>query len=162
MVTFKKAPGRAQFEISIDGKPNSYRDRKDIAIAAAGYLKRKFPHSDVVVKHAPSREVTVAAYKLTTTRTDAAHHQGHEGSNDALHYLYDLKLLATAIGIGNRNPFGLVEFFWRALGAAKRMIRCLAYLMCIRTLRAKNGHSANAPIPDDLHCPGDARARGMQ
>ena len=63
MVTIKKAPGRAQFEISIDGKPCSYRDRKDIAIAAAEHLKRKFPYSEVVVKHLPSGEVTVAAYK---------------------------------------------------------------------------------------------------
>ena len=53
----------AQFEISIDGKPSSYRNRKDIAIAAAEYLKRKFPHSEVVVKHLASGEVTVAAYK---------------------------------------------------------------------------------------------------
>ena len=63
MVTIKKAPGRAQFEISIDGKPCSYRDRKDIAIAAAEHLKRKFPYSEVVVKHLSSGEVTVAAYK---------------------------------------------------------------------------------------------------
>jgi hypothetical protein len=63
MVTIKKAPGGAQFEISIDGKPYSYRDRKDIAIAAAEFLKRKFPNSDVMVKHLPSGEVTVAAYK---------------------------------------------------------------------------------------------------
>ena len=62
MVTIKKAPGRAQFEISIDGKPCSYRDRKDIAIVAE-HLKRKFPYSEVVVKHLPSGEVTVAAYK---------------------------------------------------------------------------------------------------
>jgi hypothetical protein len=59
------APG-AQFEISIDGKPCSYRDRKDIAIAATEFLKRKFPHSEVVVKHLPSGEVTVAAYKPDT------------------------------------------------------------------------------------------------
>ena len=58
----EKAPS-AQFEISIDGKPNSYRDRKDIALAAAEHLKRKFPYSEVVVKHLPSGEVTVAAYK---------------------------------------------------------------------------------------------------
>ena len=32
LMTIKKTPG-AQFEISIDGKPCSYRDRKDIAIA---------------------------------------------------------------------------------------------------------------------------------
>ena len=63
MVTIKKASGSAQFEISIDGKPNSYRDRKDIAIAAAEHLKRKFPNCDVVVKHLASGEVTVATYK---------------------------------------------------------------------------------------------------
>jgi hypothetical protein len=63
MVTIKKVPGGAQFELSIDGKPFSYRNRKDIAIAAAEYLKRKFPHSEVVVKHLASGEVTVAAYK---------------------------------------------------------------------------------------------------
>jgi hypothetical protein len=44
----------------------SYRDRKDIAIAAAEYLKRKFPNCDVVVTHLPSGEVTVAAYKPDT------------------------------------------------------------------------------------------------
>ena len=54
---------RAQFEISIDGKPCSYRDRKDIAVAAAEHLKRKFPHCEVVVNHLASGEVTVAANK---------------------------------------------------------------------------------------------------
>jgi hypothetical protein len=53
----------AQFEVSIDGTPRSYRDRKDLAIAAAEYLKHRFPNCDVVVKHLPSGEVTVAAYK---------------------------------------------------------------------------------------------------
>jgi hypothetical protein len=36
----------AQFEISVDGKPRSYRDRKAVAIEAAEYLKWKHPHSD--------------------------------------------------------------------------------------------------------------------
>ena len=65
MIASEKPPG-AQFEISIDGKPNSYRDRKDIAIAAAEHLKRRFPNCDVVVKHLPSGEVTGAAYKPET------------------------------------------------------------------------------------------------
>jgi hypothetical protein len=34
----------AQFEISIDGMPRSYRDQKPIAIEAAEHLKRKHPH----------------------------------------------------------------------------------------------------------------------
>ena len=37
-----KAPG-AQFEISIDGKPRSYDDRKAVAIEVAEYLKWKYP-----------------------------------------------------------------------------------------------------------------------
>jgi hypothetical protein len=44
----KAMPG-AQFEISVDGKPRSYRDRKAVAIEAAEYFKRKHPHSEVVV-----------------------------------------------------------------------------------------------------------------
>jgi hypothetical protein len=54
----------AQFEISLDGKPRSHRDRKDIAIEAAEHLKRKNPHGDVVVKDLRSGEVTAVVYKL--------------------------------------------------------------------------------------------------
>jgi hypothetical protein len=45
----------AQFEISLDGKPRSHRDRKDIAIEVAEFLKRKFPNCDVVVKEPAER-----------------------------------------------------------------------------------------------------------
>ena len=53
----------AQFEISIDGKPRSYRDRKAVAIEAAEFLKRKFPNCDVAVKDLRSGQVTVVTYK---------------------------------------------------------------------------------------------------
>jgi hypothetical protein len=53
----------AQFEISIDGKPRSYRDRKEIAIAAAGQLMAKYPHSSVAVKDLQSGERVAADYK---------------------------------------------------------------------------------------------------
>jgi hypothetical protein len=52
-MTVEGAAATAQYEISIAGKPCSYRDRKDIAVAAAEHLKRKFPHCEVVVKHLP-------------------------------------------------------------------------------------------------------------
>jgi hypothetical protein len=55
-----KAPG-AQFEVSVDGKPRSYRDHKAVAIEAAEYLKWKHPHSDVMVKHLASGKETAAA-----------------------------------------------------------------------------------------------------
>jgi hypothetical protein len=42
-------PG-AQFEISIDGTPRTYRDRKAFAIEAAERLKRKHPNSDIAVR----------------------------------------------------------------------------------------------------------------
>ena len=51
-----KTPG-AQFEISIDGTPRTYRDRKAFAIEAAERLKRKHPNSDIVVKDLQSGEV---------------------------------------------------------------------------------------------------------
>ena len=53
----------AQFEISVDGKPRSYRDRKAVAIEAAEYLKWKYPHSEVVVKDLASGKVTAVTYK---------------------------------------------------------------------------------------------------
>jgi hypothetical protein len=46
----------AQFEISIDGKPRSYRDLNAVAIEGAEYLKGKFPNSEVVVKDLRSGE----------------------------------------------------------------------------------------------------------
>jgi hypothetical protein len=61
-MTIGKAPG-AQFEISVDGKPRSYRDRKAVAIEAAEHLKRKHPNSEVVMKDLASGKATAVAYK---------------------------------------------------------------------------------------------------
>ena len=58
-------PG-AQFEILVDGTPRSYRDRKDIAIASAEFLKHRNPQSEVKVKDLQSGEVIVVAYKPDT------------------------------------------------------------------------------------------------
>src|SRR5262245_55393341 len=60
-------PPRAQFEISVDGKPRSYRDQKAVAIEAAEYLKGKFPNSKVTVKDFASGKETAVAYKLEAT-----------------------------------------------------------------------------------------------
>jgi hypothetical protein len=64
----RKAPNPpgAQFEISIDGKPRSHRDRIEVAIEAAEFPKRKFPNCGVVVKDLQSGEVITAAYKAGT------------------------------------------------------------------------------------------------
>jgi hypothetical protein len=62
MIPLAKAPG-AQLEISVDGKPRSYRDRKAVAIEAAEYLKRKYPNSEVVVKDLASGKATAVTYK---------------------------------------------------------------------------------------------------
>jgi hypothetical protein len=58
-----KTQGGAQFEISVDGKPRSYRDTKAMAMNAAEYLKQRHPHSEVTVKDLKSGEVTAAVYK---------------------------------------------------------------------------------------------------
>jgi hypothetical protein len=56
---------QGDFEISVDGKPRSYRDTKAMAIEAAEYLKQRHPHSEVTAKDMQSGEVTVATYKAT-------------------------------------------------------------------------------------------------
>jgi hypothetical protein len=53
----------AQFEISIDGTPRTYRDRKAFAIEAAERLKRKHPNSDIVVRDLQSGEAITVKYK---------------------------------------------------------------------------------------------------
>ena len=53
----------ARFEISIDGAPRTHRDRKPLAIEAAEHLKRKHPHSTIVVKDLESVEVDAVEYK---------------------------------------------------------------------------------------------------
>jgi hypothetical protein len=47
----------AMFENLVDGKPRSYRDRKDVAIESAEVLKNRHPHSEVAVKDLRSGEI---------------------------------------------------------------------------------------------------------
>ena len=53
----------AQFEISIDGIPRTYRDRQDIAIQTARFLKSRNPQSVVKLKDLQTGEETVVAFK---------------------------------------------------------------------------------------------------
>ena len=40
----------AQFELSVDGVPHSFRDRKDLALQGAQFLKARNPNSVVRLK----------------------------------------------------------------------------------------------------------------
>jgi len=51
----------AQFDILVDGTPRSYRDRKDIAIASAEFLKHRNPHSEVKVRAGRAAKYRVQA-----------------------------------------------------------------------------------------------------
>jgi hypothetical protein len=53
----------AQFEISIDGVPRTYRDRQDIALQTARLLKSRNPHGVVKLKDLQTGEETVLAFK---------------------------------------------------------------------------------------------------
>ena len=53
----------AQFEISIDGVSQTYRDRKDLALLAAQILKSRNPNSVVKLKDLESEEEIVIAFK---------------------------------------------------------------------------------------------------
>ena len=53
----------AQFEVSIDGVPRTYRDQKELALLAAQILKSRNPNSVVNVKDLKTREEIVVAFK---------------------------------------------------------------------------------------------------
>ena len=52
-----------QFEISIDGIPRTYRDRKDLALLAAQILKSRNPNSVVKLKDFQTGGEIVVAFK---------------------------------------------------------------------------------------------------
>ena len=56
-----KANQGAQYEISIDGVPRSYRDRQDIALQTARFLKSRNPHSVVKLKDLQTGKMTIVA-----------------------------------------------------------------------------------------------------
>ena len=53
----KSSPG-TQYEISIDDVPRTYRDRQDIALQAARFLKSRNPNSVVKLKDLETGEET--------------------------------------------------------------------------------------------------------
>jgi hypothetical protein len=56
----------AQFEISIDGVPRTYRDRKDLAYWPRRFLKSKNPNSVVRLKDLQAGEEIVVAFNKKT------------------------------------------------------------------------------------------------
>ena len=59
----KANPG-AQYEISIDDVPRTYRDRQGIALQTARFLKSRNPHSVVKLKDLQTGKETVVAFKI--------------------------------------------------------------------------------------------------
>ena len=49
----------ACFEIRVDGKTRSHRDRKEIAIEAGRYLKQMQPQSEILVRDVRDNSITV-------------------------------------------------------------------------------------------------------
>ena len=58
-----KANQGAQFEISIDGVARTHRDRQDIALQTARFLKSQNPNSVVKMKDLRTGDETVVAFK---------------------------------------------------------------------------------------------------
>ena len=53
----------AKFELSVDGVPRSYRDRKDLALQGAQILKSRNPNSVVRMKDLQTGEEIVIAFQ---------------------------------------------------------------------------------------------------
>ena len=56
----------AQYEISIDGVPRTYRDRKDLALESAKFLKSRNPNSVVKLRDLQTGEEVIVAFKAGT------------------------------------------------------------------------------------------------
>ena len=67
MTTVGKAPA-ARFEISVDGVPRSYRDRREIAVEAAARLMAKYPYSVVALKDLQSGKGVAVKFDLRGPR----------------------------------------------------------------------------------------------
>jgi hypothetical protein len=53
----------ANFQIVVDGKSRSYRDRRETALEAGIFLKERQPTSDVVVRDVQNNTQTVIGWK---------------------------------------------------------------------------------------------------
>ncbi len=62
-----KNPG-TPYQISVDGIPSTYRDRQDIALQTARFLKSRNPKSTVKLKDLQTGEETVVAFEGGTDR----------------------------------------------------------------------------------------------
>jgi len=54
----------AQFEISVDGVPRTYRDQKDLALLAAQILKSRNPNGVVRLKDLKTGEEVIIAFEV--------------------------------------------------------------------------------------------------
>jgi hypothetical protein len=59
----------AQFEISVDGKPRSLRDVREVAFEAAQFLKGLNPHSEVAVRDLRTNISTPVDWKAEISPT---------------------------------------------------------------------------------------------
>ena len=58
-----KVQQRAQYQIFVDGVPRAYRDRQDIALQTARFLKSRNPNSTVKLKDLQTGEEAIIAFK---------------------------------------------------------------------------------------------------
>jgi hypothetical protein len=58
-----KTPQGTQYQISVDGIPRAHRDRQDIALQTARFLKSRNPNRTVRLKDLRTGEETVVAFK---------------------------------------------------------------------------------------------------
>ena len=58
-----KTPQGTQFQISKDGIPRRYCDRKDLALQTARFLKSQNPNSTVMLKDLQTGEEAIIAFR---------------------------------------------------------------------------------------------------
>ena len=77
----------AQFEILVDGKPQSYSDFKEVAIASAELIKSHNPLSEVAVRDMKTGEMTPVSYKWRSRCARPPRFRGRKGTRIRRVYL---------------------------------------------------------------------------
>jgi hypothetical protein len=68
----------ARWEITVDGVPRSYRDRKEMAVGGTEYLKSRNPASEVTVHDYEARKPPIVIKTTRQSRVKQAAKRGNE------------------------------------------------------------------------------------
>ena len=141
----------AQYEISIDGVPHTYRDRQDIAVQTARLLKARNPRS--VVKMRGAGEETVVAFKSVVTDHRREPAMGHFLTRLGVYTASPLAFLVLIVYAALWYVFKPETFEWHAVAT----LATWGMTLVIQRAEHRDTQAIHAKLDEILHALGDAR-----